>query len=80
MRTNEQAKIEVEAAKKNAKRLCYTYENGAFPIELRQKKADNFTVIYGLQVKQGLSYNQAASELGSCIMHALACDDMLGNA
>ena len=58
---------------------CYTFENGAFPIHLDQQGRDRFTVIYGKQVKNDLTYGEAASELGTCIMHALACEGMLDN-
>lgn len=51
----------------------------AFPIRLEQQGVDQFTVVYGLQVKRDLSYAQAATELGECIMHALACDSRLDN-
>lgn len=58
---------------------CYTFENGAFPIHLDQQGKDRFTVVYGLQVKKDLDYGEAAMELGSCIMHALACEGELDN-
>ena len=58
---------------------CYTFENGAWPIHLDQQGKDRFTVVYGLQVKKDLNYGEAASELGSCIMHALACEGKLDN-
>lgn len=47
-------------------------------IELRQQGDDTFTVRYGLQLRRNLNYSQAAAELGSCIMHAAACDGLLG--
>ena len=40
---------------------------------------DRFTVTYGKQVSKKLSYNEAAQELGACIMHALCCEGKLGN-
>lgn len=48
-------------------------------IALKQAGKDNFTVIYGKQVVGNLPYSQAATELGVCIMHALACDSKLDN-
>lgn len=33
-----------------------------------------FTVTYGLQRKEGLTYAQAAKELGECIFHLEACN------
>lgn len=52
------------------------YENTAlaFPVRLIQTGADRFRVEYGQQVRRGLTYGEAARELGSAIMHALACD------
>ena len=52
---------------------------GSQPIELHQQGRDRFSVRYGLQLKTGLSYAAAASELGACIMHDLACDGLLDN-
>lgn len=51
----------------------------AHDIILEQLGKDRFKVQYGLQVKAGLTYSQAAKELGACIMHSLACKDMLDN-
>jgi hypothetical protein len=39
-----------------------------------------FTVTYGKQIKHRLDYIDAATELGCCIMHALACDSLLDNS
>jgi len=58
---------------------CFELTDAAFPIKLEQTGLDSFTVTYGLQVKDHLTYSQAAKELGSCIMHALACDSKLDN-
>mgnify|MGYP001589649026 FL=1 len=46
---------------------------GSYPIELFKVGPEDLTVVYGKDVKLGLDYNEAASRLGSCIMHALAC-------
>ncbi len=48
--------------------------NIAFPLELSRTGRNRYTVQYGKQVKAGLDYLQAASELGVCLMHALACE------
>lgn len=61
------------------KTLCFELQYTAWPIKLEQTGKDSFTVTYGLQVKQRLTYGQAATELGACIMHALACDGKLDN-
>ena len=61
------------------KTLCWKYDELAFPIELRQTGLDEFRVVYGKQSGGGLSYEQAAKELGESIFHALACDGKLDN-
>lgn len=33
----------------------------------------DYTVQYGKQVTAGLTYSQAAHELGCCILHSLTC-------
>jgi len=59
--------------------VCITLPDLAWPVTLEQTGIDRFTVTYGKQVKSGLRYGQAATELGACIMHALACDGKLDN-
>ncbi len=63
------------------KTLCYEIKETeiAFGIRLFQTGKNKFTVEYGKQVDSGLSYSQAAMELGRSIMHALACDSKLDN-
>lgn len=51
-----------------------TYGEGA--IELWARRAD-FAVVYGLQMKTRLSYAEAATELGACLLHAAQCDGHL---
>ena len=60
-------------------KLCWTnQDNSRFgKIRLHQRGLNRFVVTYGLQIKEDLSYSQAALELGSCIMHQAACDDKL---
>lgn len=48
-----------------------------FDIKLIQKGPDNFTVVYGEQVRSHMDYGEAAKELGLCIMHALAAEGRL---
>lgn len=63
------------------KTLCFeSFIIPQSPIRLEQEGPDDFTVSYGLQVKEHLSYGKAAKELGSCIMHALACEWKLDNS
>ncbi len=59
-------------------RICYN--NLDYDIKLLQSGRDNFTVVYGKQVKKKLNYGDAASELGAAIMHAAACDGILDNS
>lgn len=42
-------------------------------LSLWQFGYDNFTVIYGKQIRRDLTYSAAAEEYGLCLMHALAC-------
>ncbi len=48
-------------------------------IELQQTGIDQFTVVYGLSITNGLNYSQAAQELGACIMHMQACNGEIDN-
>lgn len=57
-----------------------SFTGDAVDIRLDQHKNKKFRVIYGLQVKSQLTYEQAAIELGSCIMHAAACAGHLDNS
>lgn len=60
----------------------HLFDNGAGAasgVKVTQTGIDRFTVTYGLQVKKGLNYEQAAREFGYCVFHALACDGMLDN-
>lgn len=38
-----------------------------------------FTVTYGLQVKSGLTYSQACTEIGAVILHHLCCEGIADN-
>lgn len=48
-------------------------------VTLQQRGKNNFAVRYGMKVKAGLTYGQAAAEFGACIMHELACEQKLDN-
>ena len=61
------------------KKLCATFAIARMPIMLHQEAKDRFTVTYRKQVTDGLTYSQAATKLGSCLMHALACEGRLDN-
>lgn len=60
-------------------KTCYQIKDLPFGITLEQTGKNSFTVTYGLQVSTGLTYSQAAKELGLCIMHAAACAGTLDN-
>lgn len=62
------------------KKLCFENTEIDSPVRLYQNGKDKFTVEYGLQVKKGLDYADAAKELGQCLMHALACVGRLDNS
>lgn len=49
-------------------------------VSLQQRGQDNFLVRYGRQIKAGLTYTEAAKELGACLMHQAACDGKLDNS
>lgn len=62
-----------------SKRRCFETHISAWPITLDQYGPDDFTVTYGKQVDEHLTYVQAATKLGLAIMHALACERQLDN-
>lgn len=53
------------------------YAPGRQYIELLQTGRDRFAVRYGAMKRSGLSYEQAAAELGACIMHNCACAGLI---
>jgi hypothetical protein len=60
-------------------KTCWKSDGLPFGVTLQQRGRDSFRVVYGKQIKDGLTYAQAAGELGAAIMHALACDERLDN-
>jgi hypothetical protein len=58
-------------------KTVYRVEIAGMDITLRKHSNNNFTVVYHKQVREGLTYADAAHELGECIMHALACEGKL---
>lgn len=60
-------------------RRCHRIDDLPFSIELWKAGPDDFTILYGLDIKKGLTYVAAATELGRCIMHALACESKIDN-
>lgn len=59
--------------------VCFEELSSGFPVRLIQTGFDQFTVQYGKQIKRGLNYGDAASELGACLMHLCACEGRLDN-
>lgn len=49
-------------------------------VELWQRADKSFRVKYGLCVKDKMTYAEAAVELGTCVMHAAACQNQLDNS
>lgn len=58
-------------------KTVYRVEIAGMDITLRKRSNNSFTVVYGKQVHNGLTYANAAKELGECIMHALALEGKL---
>jgi hypothetical protein len=49
-------------------------------IEVHQRGQNGlFRVVYGLQVKDHLTYAEACKEFGQCVFHLEACNGRLGN-
>jgi hypothetical protein len=60
----------------------YTIPTGPVSlIHLRQSAAEGkrFSLQYGIQIEQGLTYSQACKALGQALMHHLACEGVLNN-
>ena len=51
----------------------FTLDSLAYPIAV-ERGWGTYNVKYGAHVVSGLSYEEAAHELGECIFHALACE------
>ena len=49
--------------------ICFEFED----VKLGQTSNKLFTVIYGQQITEGLTYTQAGHKLGVCLMHLAAC-------
>ena len=52
-------------------------EIAGYEITLQKGSDNTFIVGYGYQQYKTNSYQQAAKELGECIMHALSCEGKL---
>lgn len=62
-------------------RTILKVEDLPFPIKVEQRedKQKRFKVTYGKEVRDGLSYVDAAKAFGLCYFHALACEGTLNN-
>lgn len=49
----------------------------ARPIHLLQQSKRRFAVVYGLEVREGLSYGEAAGRYGEALLHALCCEGLI---
>ena len=50
-----------------------------FPVRLYQSETGKFSVLYGSEIHDGLSYGEAARQFGRCLFHALACVGRIDN-
>ena len=48
-------------------------------VKLEQTGRDQFTVTYGLHVRDGLDYAKAAAIYGECILHSATCVGRIEN-
>lgn len=60
-------------------KVVFKLDGYAFPIKVLQNSRRKFTVMYGKQVREGLSLGDAADELGSSIMHLMSCEGKIDN-
>lgn len=63
-------------------KVCYRALIGTgFPVKVSQHEDAKklFRVTYDQQVKDNLTYTEAAHEFGECVFHALACEGELDN-
>jgi hypothetical protein len=67
---------------KNYNTECHKTIIAGFEIKIEQsrKKGRLFTVTYGAQVKENLTYEEACKNYGSCIFHALSLDYKIDNS
>lgn len=61
------------------KHLCVEYADGDYEVRLFQTGFEKFTVEYGKSVKRTMTYVEAATEFGLCVMHSAACAGKLDN-
>ena len=59
------------------KNVVFELTIARFPIQLIKTGKGRYTVVYGVEIHEGLTYTEAAEELGFSIMHALTCEGKL---
>ena len=60
-------------------KIVYSVEIAGYQLLLVNAYKHGFYVVYGVQIKSGLSLLEAAHEFGECMIHALALDGKLDN-
>jgi hypothetical protein len=62
-------------------KTCRQETLAGFTVKIEQHEDTRalFRVTYGAQVRDNLTYTEAAKEYGLCVFHALACDGELNN-
>ncbi len=59
--------------------LIHEVTNLDYDVILVQTGKDSFSVRYGLQIKNNLSYLEAATEYGLCILHSASCSGLIND-
>lgn len=63
-----------------AKKLIFESKEHGIRLEQAGGRRKLFTVTYGKQISENLSYTRAAIEFGLVLFHALACEGKLDNS
>lgn len=58
-------------------KLIATLPGESFALKLYQTSKHKYTTVYGLEVKSGLSWLEAAHSLGEALFHSLECDGVI---
>lgn len=61
------------------KTICIVDTAHQYSVVLIQTGIDRFTVSYGKQVDENLTYAKAAQKFGACVMHAASCAGICDN-
>ena len=61
-----------------AKKLIFSTDATEYPVAIYQDSTDRlFTVTYGLERQDNLSYDEAAKHLGQSLMHSATCQGLV---